>query len=76
VITNFSLQGVSHLDSRETNRDWTLVRIEHGVSPLRAWGQFYRRRTSASVYVLLKDYAWFRHAYERYRTSRSSSSRR
>jgi len=47
------------------------VRIEHGVSPLRAWGQFYRRRTSASVYVLLKDYAWFRHAYERYRTSRA-----
>jgi glycosyltransferase involved in cell wall biosynthesis len=71
ILSNFSLQGVSHHNVRATDRDATLVRIEHGVSPLRAWARFYKRAAAFRVYRRLNHFAWFREAYEDYRSIRA-----
>lgn len=71
VVTNFSLQGVSHDDIRATDRDATRVRIEHGVAPAAAWARFYKRALAYQVYTRLERFAAFRSAYARYRARQS-----
>ncbi|MBI5231277.1 MAG: glycosyltransferase [Coriobacteriales bacterium] len=71
VITNFSLEGVSHHNIRRTDYDATTVRIAHGASPIAAWARYHKRRVALWIYNRLKGSAAFRHAYERYRAMMS-----
>jgi len=67
VVTNFSLEGESHKNIRKTDRDATLVRIEHGVSPVAAWARFQKRKVAFWTYRQLKGLPGFKELYEQYR---------